>query len=109
MLDKFIKLLDNLKINEKNMMKNLDKTNGLIFSQKVLLVLMDKGLSREESYQLVQNDAMKAWEKEESFRKIIESDSQTMTYLNKEEVEKIFDYNSFISNIDYIFERGKLE
>ena len=109
MIIKFIEVLKNLKVNEEIMRKNLDKTNGLIFSQKVMLALIDKGLKREKSYEMVQRNALKSWENNESFKKMIENDGEVMTYLSKEELNNIFDYSSFLKEIDYIFERGKLK
>ena len=109
MIDKFTDVLSNLKVNKDTMQLNINKTNGLIYSQKVMLALIEKGLEREKAYELVQRNAMKAWEKDESFQKMIENDGEVMTYLNKEEVEKVFNYDNFLNEIDYIFERGKLK
>ncbi|HMA59754.1 MAG TPA: adenylosuccinate lyase [Halanaerobiales bacterium] len=109
MINKFKDVLDNLKVNEETMQINMNKTNGLIYSQKVMLALIDKGLKRERAYELVQRNALKAWENNESFQKKIENDGEVMTYLNKEELNKIFDYENFIKEVDYIFERGKLK
>lgn len=109
MLVKFTDLLDNLKVNKDIMKENINKTNGLIFSQKVMLSLIDKGLNREKAYELVQKNAMKSWDNNKSFKKMIENDSEVMSYLSKEELNNIFDYNSFIKEVDFIFERGKLK
>ncbi len=109
MLVKFTDLLDNLKVNKDTMEKNINKTNGLVFSQKVMLSLIDKGLNREKAYELVQKNAMRSWDDNKSFKKMIENDSEVMSYLNKEELNNIFDYNSFIKEVDFIFERGKLK
>jgi adenylosuccinate lyase len=109
MIDKFADVLTNLKINNNTMKLNINKTNGLIYSQKVMLALIEKGLKREKAYELVQRNAMKSWEKDKSFQKMIENDGEVMTYLNKEEIEKVFNYDNFLNEIDYIFERGKLK
>ncbi len=109
MLFKFTDLLDNLKVNQDIMKENINKTNGLVFSQKVMLSLIEKGLSREKAYELVQKNAMKSWDDNKSFKKMIENDGQVMTYLNKEELKEIFNYNNFIKEVDFIFERGKLK
>jgi len=109
MLTKFNDVLENLKVNEKTMEINLNKTNGLIYSQKVMLALIEKGLKREKAYELVQRNALKSWENNESFQKMIENDGEVMTYLSKEQLNQIFDYENFIKEIDYIFERGKLK
>lgn len=109
MLNKFNDVLENLKVNKKTMQVNLNKTNGLIYSQKVMLALIEKGLKREQAYELVQRNALKSWENDESFQKMIENDGEVMTYLSKEQLNQIFDYENFINEIDYIFERGKLK
>jgi adenylosuccinate lyase len=85
MLFKFTDLLDNLRVNQDIMKENINKTNGLVFSQKVMLSLIEKGLDRERAYELVQKNAMKSWDGNKSFKKIIENDGEVMTYLNKEE------------------------
>ncbi|MGM0445686.1 MAG: adenylosuccinate lyase [Bacillota bacterium] len=109
MLVKFTDLLDNLKVNKEVMKENINRTNGLVFSQKVMLSLIEKGLSREKAYELVQKNAMKSWDESKSFKKMIENDGEVMTYLNKEELNEIFNYNNFIKEVDFIFERGKLK
>jgi adenylosuccinate lyase len=109
MLFKFTDLLDNLRVNQDIMKENINKTNGLVFSQKVMLSLIEKGLDRERAYELVQKNAMKSWDGNKSFKKIIENDGEVMTYLNKEELNGIFNYNNFIKEVDFIFERGKLK
>ena len=109
MIIKFKDVLDNLKVNEETMKMNMNKTNGLIYSQEVMLALIDKGLKREKAYDLVQRNALKSWDNNESFQKKIENDGEVMTYLNKEELNDIFDYENFIKEVDYIFERGKLK
>ena len=105
MLDKMIKLLDNLLVYPDNMMKNINKTNGLIFSQEVLLALINKGLTRENSYKLVQKNAMKVWKDDVDFKAVLFNDKDIMQVLTKEEINKLFDLNKIMVNINKIYER----
>lgn len=106
MLHLMINLIDNLIIYPENMIKNLNKTRGLIFSQKVLLKLVEKGATREEAYRLVQTPAMEVWRDENKTLKseLIASD-EVRKYLSENEIENIFDLEKALVNIDYIFKR----
>lgn len=107
MLDLSIKLISNLIIYPEHMKRNLNLTRGLIFSQTVLLKLVEKGLTREESYKLVQENAMKVWEDESKNLKDELLNSETvLRYLSKEEIEETFDYQKMLKNVDYIFSRS---
>ncbi len=105
-LDKTTKLIKNLLIYPEQMLENLNLTRGLIFSQKVLLKITEKGASREEAYKIVQDSAMKVWSnKNLNFKDEILNSSEAMKFISKEEVEEIFDYNKMLKNVDYIFAR----
>ena len=105
MLNKMIYLIDNLYVYPENMMKNINLTNGLIFSQEVLLALIKKGISREDSYKIVQNNAMKAWENKCSFKDLLFKDKKIMSYLSEKEVENLFDLDKVMININKIYKR----
>lgn len=107
MLGLATKLIDNLIIYPENMIKNLNLTRGLIFSQKVLLLLTEKGISREDSYQIVQSCAMEVWknEKTDLLSELLKNE-QIKKIIDKDELEKIFDHSDLLKNIDYIFERS---
>ena len=109
MLTKFEDVVYELGVHEDNMQDNLEKTNGLIFSQKVMLNLVDKGMLREEAYDIAQRNAMKAWEEDQSFKELLLADDELLEYLSAEEVEEIFDYSYHLQNIDTIYERLGLE
>lgn len=83
----------------------MDRTLGLIYSQRVLLALIDKGLSREEAYDTVQPKAMEAWEKQVPFRGLIEADAKITSLLSPAEIADCFDYNYHLKHVDTIFER----
>lgn len=105
MLNRFANIVKNLTVFPDNMKRNMDKTLGLIYSQRVLLALIDKGMVREEAYDTVQPRAMEAWEKQTPFRDLIEADPVIQSKLSKDEIADCFDYNYHLKNVDIIFER----
>lgn len=105
MLNKFLMVMNELVINKDRMKENLDRTHGLIFSQKIMLALVDKGLSREEAYELAQSNAMDAWKKRCSYQELLIGDTRVTELVSEDEIEEIFDYESFLKEIDYIYQR----
>lgn len=108
MLNRFGNIVKNLTVYPENMKRNMDRTLGLIYSQRVLLALIDKGMSREEAYDTVQPRAMEAWEKQVQFRSLIEQDEKIAGLLSEAEIDDCFDYNYHIKHVDMIFERLNL-
>ena len=105
MLYIFSSVMRGLKVYPENMRRNLELTQGVIFSQRVLLTLIDKGMSREEAYRVVQDNAMKAWSEKTSFLSLLEFDERILVHLSKSELESLFDYNYYVKYVDSIFER----
>jgi len=105
MLNRFGNIIKNLTVFPENMKRNMDSTLGLIYSQRVLLALIDKGLAREEAYDTVQPCAMEAWENQIAFRGVVEQNETITSHLSKEELDDCFDYNYHIQHVDMIFER----
>ena len=105
MLNRFGNIVKNLTVFPENMKRNMERTFGLIYSQRVLLALIDKGLSREKAYDTVQPKAMEAWEKQVQFRQLLDEDEVITSYLSKEELDDCFDYNYHLKNVDLIFDR----
>ncbi len=102
-----IKLVDNLIIYPENMLKNLNLTRGLIFSQTILLKLVEKGLTREDAYKVVQDSAMKVWaDKSLNLKDELSSSSTVSKYLSGSDLEEIFNPDKMLKNIDYIFSRS---
>jgi adenylosuccinate lyase len=102
-----IKLIDNLIIYPENMLKNLNLTRGLIFSQTVLLKLVEKGLSREDSYKIVQDSAMKVWaDQSTNLKDELSASEIVMKHLSKPELDEIFNPDKMLKNLDYIFARS---
>jgi adenylosuccinate lyase len=87
------------------MRRNLELTQGLVFSQRVLIALIDKGLSRQVAYKLVQNNAMKAWKEKTSFLRLLKADADVKAHLSDKELESLFDYNYFMRHADSVFSR----
>jgi adenylosuccinate lyase len=107
MLNLMIKLVDNLLIYPENAMENLHKTRGLVFSQKVLLKLVEKGATREDAYKMVQTPAMKVWQdKSTDLETELLNSDDVKKYLTEEEIRKIFDSSEMVKNVDYIFTRS---
>ena len=104
-ITRFTNILRNLKVFEKNMIENIDKTNGVIFSQRVLLKLVEKGLSREESYDIIQPKAMNSWENKINFKDLLLNDKVIMRYLSKNELDDCFNYKYHISRLEEIYDR----
>lgn len=105
MLNRFGGIVKNLTVYPENMKRNMDRTLGLIYSQRVLLAMIDKGLSREEAYDTVQPRAMEAWEKQVPFRGLIESDGKITSLLSADEIANCFDYSYHLQHVDTIFQR----
>lgn len=98
-------ILDALVVFEDNMRANMQRTFGLYNSQRLLLKLIDKGLSREDAYDTVQPRAMQAWEERKSFREIVDADPAIGRYLNADEIAEAFDDDVHLARVDEIFER----
>ncbi len=105
MLNRFNEIIKNLVVHEKNMLKNTDKFGGIVFSQKVLLELVEKGITREEAYSLVQRNALDAFENDGDFKANLLKDNDVTAILSPDEIGKIFDKNEFLKNIDIIYKR----
>jgi adenylosuccinate lyase len=105
MLNKFIEVAEGLRVYPGNMLANLARTHGLIFSQRVLLKLMNKGIIRSKAYDLVQRCAMKTWEYGIDFKASLLNDKEAARYLNQEELDRIFNLDYYLRNINKIFRR----
>ena len=105
MLNRFNEIVKNLVVHEKNMLKNTDKFGGIVFSQKVLLKLVEKGLTREDAYKLVQKNALDAFENDGDFRKNLIEDKEISKHLSPVEIDEIFNKEDFLKNIDEIYSR----
>ena len=105
MLDRFNGIVQNLVVHEKNMLKNTDKFGGIVFSQKVLLELVEKGLTREDAYKIVQKNALDAFENDGNFKANLLADEQVTKLLSAKEIDEIFNKEEFLKNINEIYKR----
>jgi adenylosuccinate lyase len=104
-LNRLTNLIKNLVIHPDKIEKNLNGLNGLIFSQRVLLALTSKGLSREKSYELVQKNAMKVWEDGANFLDELKKDKEVLAKISAKELAELFDIEYHTKNVDYIFKK----
>lgn len=104
-LSKATDLLDNILVYPENMLKNLNLTNGLIYSQKILLALTKKGLKRQKAYELVQKSAMKTWETKQDFQLSLLENQELMQCISEDEIKSLFSFDEIFVNVDYIFNK----
>lgn len=104
-LNRFIGLMENIVVHKDNMLKNTNKFGGIVFSQKVLLTLVSKGLSREDAYVIVQRNALDAFQNHGDFKANLLKDADVRKLLSPEEIEDIFDKQAFLQNIGEIYKR----
>jgi len=104
-LSRMNRIVKNLIVYPKNMMKNIKRLNRLPMSEGLMLALTQKGLTREKAYKIVQKNAMQVWKTNEDFIKVIEKDSEIKKLLSKKEINKILDFKHAIRRTDYIFNK----
>ncbi len=101
----FTSVMKGLQVYPKRMKKNIELTKGLVFSQRTMLALIDKGLSRQNAYKMVQRNAMKAWKGNKRFLNLLKSDPEVTAALSTEELESLFDYQYYLRYVNEVFER----
>jgi adenylosuccinate lyase len=102
MLDRFAWLVEGLVVHERRMRENVEASFGLVYSQRVLLALVGAGLTRDESYRLVQRNALRAWDEQVGFRGLVEGDAEIASRID---LDAVFDEGAFVAHIDTVFER----
>jgi adenylosuccinate lyase len=105
----FTNVMKGLQVYPERMRENVELTRGLVFSQRVLLALIDKGLTRQQAYELVQRNAMRAWKDRTDFLELLKGDAEVTASLPAAELESLFDYQYYLKHVDAIFERLGLE
>ena len=105
MLDRFAWLADGLVVDPERMRRNLDASHGLVFSQRVLLALVESGLTRDEAYRLVQRNALRAWDEELDFRELLAADEEVAGRLGPDGLASAFDLDDALRHVDILFER----
>lgn len=105
MLHLMIRVIDNLLVYPEAMLENLNKTRGLIYSGRILLALVDKGILRERAYELVQRNAMQVWATGQNFLDLLLADKDVRELITEQELRELFDYNWYLRHVDMIFAR----
>ena len=105
LLAKTTSLLDGLVVYPENMLKNIERSKGLTFAGQLLLMLTQKGVTREDAYLWVQRNAMKVWDEGGSYRELIEEDTDITSILSNEEIARAFDLKHYLRNVGKVFER----
>lgn len=105
MLHRLTGILSNLHVYPERMLRNLDLSYGLYNSQRVLLALTEKGLSREDAYLLVQRNAMESWQRGVSFKELLLKDDEVTKHLSPSEIETLFDLSYYLRHVDFIYQR----
>ena len=108
MLQEMIDTLTNMSINHEQMEHNLDLTRGLIFSQRVMMALMERGVPRKTAYEMVQKNAMQSYNEGTDFAYRLLQDADVMAYLSAEELDQLFDYEYYLRHIDYVYKRAAI-
>ena len=108
-LDLFTGIVSGMRVFPQRMMANIESTHGVIFSQQVMLALVEVGMSREDAYRLAQRHAATAWEQGEDFRELIAADADVQSRLSADQVAAMFDYGYYTRNIDALFQRTGIE
>ncbi|WP_353684155.1 adenylosuccinate lyase [Thermodesulfovibrio sp. 3907-1M] len=106
MLNRLYGIIKDLRVYPERMLKNIELSFGLYNSQRVLLALVDKGLTREAAYRVVQSNAMKSWKDGRPFMELLLNDSDVRKYLTEDEIKSIFELNYYTRNIEHIYRRA---
>jgi adenylosuccinate lyase len=105
----FSGVMKDLKVYPKRMIQNMESTGGILFSQRVLLALIEKGVSREKAYSIVQRNSMKSWDENKEFQELISGDVEISSMFSSNDLEDLFDYSYYIRYVDEIFNRVGLK
>jgi adenylosuccinate lyase len=105
MLVRLTGILKGIQVYPQRMKENIDRSYGLYSSQRILLILTEKGMSREDSYRVVQTQAMKSWKERVPFKDLLKEDEVVAKYLTAKEIDNLFDMKFYTRNVDYIFNR----
>jgi len=105
MLVRFAGMMEKLVVYPERMMSNLRMTRGVIFSQMILLKMIEKGISREKAYAIVQANAMKSWNEGLEFKTLLQADPEVTDRLSAPEIDEVFRIENFLTQVDFIFRR----
>jgi adenylosuccinate lyase len=98
-------IITDMVVHEDRMMQNLESTRGLVFSPRVMLLLVEQGVDRDDAYDAVQRNSMKSWDKELDFRELIRTDPTVSSKVSEQELDDLFDYSFYLNHVDHIYAR----
>ena len=101
-------VISGLKVYEDRMLSNMELTKGLMFSQKTMLLLVEKGMARETAYKIVQENSMSTWDKNEDFRDLIKNDKRVTSLVSEEELKELFKYENYTKYVDDIYKKANI-
>jgi len=101
-------IIENLVVHEERMLQNMELTKGLLFSQRTMLLLVEKGIHREEAYKIVQENSMRTWDEDKDFRDLVKNDTRINSLINEQEMKDLFSYDNYTKYVDKIFEKAGL-
>ena len=101
-------VISGLKVYEDRMLSNMELTKGLMFSQKTMLLLVEKGMARETAYKIVQENSMSTWDKNEDFRDLIKNDERVRSLVSDEELKELFKYENYTKYVDDIYKKANI-
>ena len=108
-LDLFRGIIEGMRVYPERMMQNLEITHGLLFSQRLMLTLIEKGVSRDDAYKLMQTNSARTWDEDRDFRELVRSDAGVRAHLGDSELDEIFDYGYYVRFVDDVFARVGLD
>ena len=108
-LDLFRGIVEGMRVYPERMMQNLEITHGLLFSQRLMLTLIEKGVSRDDAYNLMQANSARTWDEDRDFRELVRSDAGVRAHLGDSELDEIFDYGYYVRFVDDVFARVGLD
>ena len=108
-LDLFRGIVEGMRVYPERMMQNMEVTRGLLFSQRLMLELIERGVSRDDAYKLMQANSARTWDEDGDFRELIRGDAGVRAHLDDSDLDEIFDYGYYIRFVDNVFERIGLD
>ena len=108
-LDLFRGIIEGMRVYPERMMQNMEITHGLLFSQRLMLTLIEKGVSRDDAYKLMQTNSARTWDEDRDFRELVRSDAGVRAHLGDSELDEIFDYGYYVRFVDDVFARVGLD
>ena len=101
-------VIKDLVVHEDRMLQNMELTKGLLFSQRTMLLLVEKGLHREEAYKIIQENSMRTWDEDSDFRDLVKNDTRVNSLINEQEMKDLFNYDNYTKYVAKIFEKAGL-